>query len=100
VEAPTSGFLCGGVGASAFAGAANASVAVVAATIELATRAEVQDIKKAPLSLDSWESQVPRPDPLLGSVLRCGDHARFWRFPSAFRPLSVVHPPMHHRPLT
>lgn len=37
-----------------------ASVAVTAASIEPPTRAEVQDIKKAPLSLTSWKSQVPR----------------------------------------
>jgi len=62
VEAPTPGpSLPCGVNVPAFAGAANAIVAVVAASIEPATRAEVQDIKKAPLSLDSWESQGPRP---------------------------------------
>jgi hypothetical protein len=63
VEDPTPEyFSCGGRPPSpALAGAAMTSVAVAAASIEPPTRAEVQDIKKAPLSLIAWESQVTRP---------------------------------------
>jgi hypothetical protein len=46
-----------------------------------------------PLSIISWKkSQVPRSTVSLGSgPLRCGDYARFHRFPAAFLSLAAVH---------
>src|SRR5918997_2275459 len=91
LEAPTPGPFLGGVGASALAGTAMASVAVAAASSEPATRAEVQDILECP-SLSSRGNPRPPLDRLLGlGPLRCGDYARFHRFPAAFLSLAAVH---------
>src|ERR687894_973393 len=65
LEAPTPGpFLCG-VGASALAGTAMASVAVAAASSEPATRAEVQDILECPSLLSRGRNprSPARPSP-------------------------------------